>query len=123
MELSVVMTSEQRPKDMMEQIYSIWERASTKNDSGKSTSIFNQYQVQDGSLGVIPRSFTTGIHVSFPSLRGGWPWKGETGMCGVDPTLTLSRSVSATHTCLHLSSKHMCLSLPHPCSHLIPLFF
>ena len=63
MELSVAMTFEQRPENMMEQIYSSWEIES-QNESGKSTSIFNQ--VQDDPLGVNLTNFPGGSAVKNP---------------------------------------------------------
>ena len=63
MELSVAMTFEQRPENMMEQIYSSWEIES-QNESGKSTSIFNQ--VQDDPLVVNLTNFPGGSAVKNP---------------------------------------------------------
>lgn len=91
-----------------------------QSDSGKSTSILSQHQVQDGPLWMILRSFPTGIRVSSPlqtrmGLKGrGWiVW-------GRSHPASLSHM---GHMCLHLCSKPMCPSLPHPCSYHIPLSF
>lgn len=53
--------------------------------------------------------FTTGLCVSSPLLRGRWDRR---DCQQIPPSLSGSHM---GHMCLHLSSKPMCPSLPHPC--------
>lgn len=84
---------------------------SPKSDSGKSTSILSQHQVQDGPLRMIIRSFARGVHVSSSLLRGGRDWKTETGLCQADPTQHLCNSYGPHMSSLKFQA-HVSLSAP-----------
>lgn len=83
---------------------------SPKSDPGQSTPVLNQQQVRGSSLGL----WVSGALLqAFVSLL---PCPEADGTAGIVRQIPPSLSGSHMgHMCLHLSSKPMCPSLPHPC--------